>query len=748
MYLYPQNTRFAIKWDEIIRRKETPVLSERASSRMIRIASYLPDNEFLGWQMIVPTKHITNICSFGSASVKSSDLIWIAEEAAKTHIVKNCESMTTDAHSNFTNWNLYEVYYNIENGKSCKPIGFESSALLCDPLQSSNSKLLSSWPMCFSNSFGELIKTLRTEGAWLRFTVGKATTEEQLSCSDAVLAVWNDKTDVGIEYIGNPVRAKLLILLPDMLSARQRAIINEVTSGAVFRFIGNMSDDACRHLWENPLSEPRILPDFAARILAIEPIIYDLSVVGIESCLAVAKPIPALHSNSKDKNALRIGKSIGASGLKRDISVSDADLRRHWQIIGQTGTGKSTLLASVINESIISGRGVTFFDPHGSTIDVILQTIPMQYANRIRVVRIGDIDNPVPINMFDTDIPDEAEKTISDLNLLFAEIFDPRHEGIVGPRWERWFSTFASASIGLLGKKASFESILTLSQNRENISMLAKALSKRYPNLSHILRSEYADNDSREFVELLNWLLSKFQRITSIAQLRNTLGAGANALSFNTSIDSNTVTLIDLGSPVIGTHAARIVGTLLLLQLWNAVMARKRRDLTHLLAIDEVHLFQTNPLPQMLAESRKFGLAMILAHQHCGQLTHEVRDSLDANCAGLSAFRLSQSDAVDAVRKFDDASLHNELCRLNAFNALSTLSVDGKQTSPFTLLIEKPKLSPNYLAVSEAILQYSLDLLVTPYRSCKALSRDDILTLLDFSANNPSAPLPKVLKLA
>ena len=115
-----------------------------------------------------------------------------------------------------------------------------------------------------------------------------------------------------------------------------------------------------------------------------------------------------------------------------------------------------------------------------------------------------------------------------------------------------------------------------ISQDRENMQKVSRILMNRYPELAQRIQSEYAEDRSNEFQNTLNWYLSKFQRLTSIEQLRKTLGAGTNALNFwGQTVDTDAVTLIDLASPTIGVHAARIVGTLLMMQLWNAVLAPK-----------------------------------------------------------------------------------------------------------------------------------------------------------------------------
>jgi len=244
------------------------------------------------------------------------------------------------------------------------------------------------------------------------------------------------------------------------------------------------------------------------------------------------------------------------------------------------------------------------------------------------------------------------------------------------------------------------------------------------------MQQEYCMDRCSDFQSVLNWFLCKFQRLTSVEQLRKTLGAGANALDFPNVIDTDAVTLIDLASPVIGTHAARIVGTLQMMKLWNAAMARKQRNRTHLVVVDEASLFQTNPMPRMLAEARKFGLSMILCHQHTGQLTQEIRDALEANSANFSAFRLSPKDAAVAAIRFDDPAMGVSLTRLDAFNAITTISVDGRQTAPFTLRVDRPKQQADGERIAAEVERHSIETLVKPYEELRALTPREILNLL------------------
>ena len=719
---FPKEVTTAVKLDKLFKASEKKTfLSERMSSRMVKCASALSEGGYIGWQLTVPKKGLVGMTTFGTHEVCRSDLEWITEKAAKT---KNCSLLHGTINESFSE--LYELYIPAsERGCENPGIGFGASA-------SHSGKGFSKWPAHYAAQFRELVRVLQSTGGILRVAVGYAGEEEQLNCLNSAVRTYDVSTIAFRDYAGHPVRTRVLLRLPNSPSVRLRTVIEEAVRGAKIRHIGRMDEPGTDSIWDHPIIDAPVLPDYAARIMILEPEIYE-PVTGIELIEEEMKKIPAGHKNAADEKAVVIGRAVDAAGTRRRITVGEVDLKRHYQIVGQTGTGKSTLLTTLILSAIEKGYGLTFFDPHGSTIDMILRTVPEEHADRIRVVRIGDAENPVPLNIWDSDDPVREERNINDLCELFGDIFNPPGQVFVGPRYERWLSTFAKASIAFLGRRASLESISVLSQSQDNMLKLSKAIISEYPELVETIKEEYGLDKSNDWHQTLSWFLCKFQRLTSVEQLRKTLGAGTNALDFPHTIDTDMVTLIDLASPAIGTHASRIVGTLLLMKLWNAVLARKERDKTHLVVVDEASLFQTNPMPRMLAESRKFGISMVLCHQHTSQLFAEIRDALEANSANFSAFRLSPRDAVHAAMRFDDPEMQTLLARLDAFHAVTTLSVNGKQTAPFTMETIKPKLQKNAEEIAGYIEAMSIATLVDPYRELAALTPADILYLL----NNP-----------
>ncbi len=718
MNYYPIGTTSFIRLNCLFKSEKTEE-SRHMSDRMVKTAALLKEDEMVGWQLVNSPRGMAEISLFGSECVLKSDLEWIAETMGKP------SGKMTKKETGYEE--LYELYLPV----SLKEREDETFGLPSTWKNDCKEK----WPNAYFTQFEELMKILRQDGGIFRAVLGSPSEKDFRECQKLILSTYDLNDRQVISYLGKPVRARFLLLLPTKPSIRLRAILEGSISGVAIRYIGSIQKEEVLEIWEKPLQTAVTLPETAAKVLLLEPIVRE-TILGIEVREQEIKPIPASHKNSSSSKFVTIGKAMTTAGIKRNITLADVDLRRHFQIVGQTGCGKSTLLANMILSGITkdNGFGVTFFDPHGSTIDVILHSLPKKYADRVRVVRIGDLENPVPFKLWDSADPEKEEKNINQFCELIREIFDPNHQGFAGPRYDRWLSTFAKASIAFLGDAASLESICVLSQNQNNMLKLAKAINDRYPELVEIIKSEYGTDRSLEFNNFINWYLCKFQRLTAVPQLRNTLGASANAIDFKAALEHNYVTLIDLASPTIGSDAARIMGTILLMKLWDAVQERKNRDMTHLLFLDEAALFQSEPLPSMLAQARKYGLSISLCHQHNSQLSQEIQDALEANSASFCAFRLSAKDAYNASIRFDDENMLNTLPRLNAFNAITTLSVDGIQTEPFTLQIHPPKVQRDGDLIANYVEEHSRAILVEPYRACRALTRKEVQKRLDEAA--------------
>jgi DNA helicase HerA-like ATPase len=57
--------------------------------------------------------------------------------------------------------------------------------------------------------------------------------------------------------------------------------------------------------------------------------------------------------------------------------------RRHLYVVGQTNTGASTLLLSLIAQDLAAGQGLAVLDPHGDLAETVLLRVPRNRSNVI-----------------------------------------------------------------------------------------------------------------------------------------------------------------------------------------------------------------------------------------------------------------------------------------------------------------------------------------------------------------------------
>jgi len=81
-------------------------------------------------------------------------------------------------------------------------------------------------------------------------------------------------------------------------------------------------------------------------------------------------------------------------------------------ILGATGTGKTTLLLSMIKQDMENDKGLCVVDPHGDLIEDILHIIPKNRIKDVVYFNPDDIGYPVGINLLELSNGLSQEDTI------------------------------------------------------------------------------------------------------------------------------------------------------------------------------------------------------------------------------------------------------------------------------------------------------------------------------------------------
>jgi hypothetical protein len=78
----------------------------------------------------------------------------------------------------------------------------------------------------------------------------------------------------------------------------------------------------------------------------------------------------------------------------RIFGIKDQDRFSHVYLIGKTGTGKSTLIETMVLQDIRRGRGVALIDPHGDLVERIVIQVPPRRAADVIYLNAADPSQP------------------------------------------------------------------------------------------------------------------------------------------------------------------------------------------------------------------------------------------------------------------------------------------------------------------------------------------------------------------
>ena len=102
----------------------------------------------------------------------------------------------------------------------------------------------------------------------------------------------------------------------------------------------------------------------------------------------------------------------------------------HTYVLGKTGTGKSTFLASLLTQDMEAGRGVALLDPHGDLCDAVLAAVPRERTNDVILFDAADTTHPLSFNILACPRPDQralvASGLVTVLKKIYGEFWGPR----------------------------------------------------------------------------------------------------------------------------------------------------------------------------------------------------------------------------------------------------------------------------------------------------------------------------------
>ncbi|HUC19897.1 MAG TPA: hypothetical protein VMR98_00160, partial [Candidatus Polarisedimenticolaceae bacterium] len=327
-------------------------------------------------------------------------------------------------------------------------------------------------------------------------------------------------------------------------------------------------------------------------------------------------------------------------GVKKEVRLAPEDRRRHTYIVGQTGTGKSTILENLAVQDMLAGNGFAFIDPHGDTAERLISMVPKERAEDVVYFNPGDMEHPLGLNLFEYTKPEQKDFLIQEsINMLY-KLYDPGKTGIIGPRFEHWFR---NAALTLMSDPngSSFVEIPKVFTDTAYLKNKFKYLTD--PTVIEFWTKEMAQTSDYHKSEMLGWFVSKFGAFLSNEMMRNIIGQTHSGFNIRDIMDKKKILIVNLGKGLVGEQNSQLLGMIFVIKFQAAAMSRsdipedQRQDFS--LYVDEFQNFSTESFASILSEARKYRLNIIVANQFIGQLTDEIRDAVFGNVGTMLSFR-------------------------------------------------------------------------------------------------------------
>src|SRR6202051_3369116 len=104
---------------------------------------------------------------------------------------------------------------------------------------------------------------------------------------------------------------------------------------------------------------------------------------------------------------------LGARISGDPVMLDPEERRRHLYVVGQTGTGKSTLLLNLIAQDLAAGAGLALLDAHGDLAEAVLMHVPKDRANDLVYINPADAERPIGFNPLSA-VPDDRKPLVAD----------------------------------------------------------------------------------------------------------------------------------------------------------------------------------------------------------------------------------------------------------------------------------------------------------------------------------------------
>ena len=333
-------------------------------------------------------------------------------------------------------------------------------------------------------------------------------------------------------------------------------------------------------------------------------------------------------------------------------------IQKHTYIVGRSGSGKTVLLKGIFGFLRQDSYSTIVIDPHGDFADDVSR-------HDTRTYRIAPHEKRFVINPFD--IEDKSEQN---RELVAQEITALIGELVEDSGLSRLMTTIIFPIVSTLLKLdyADFRMLsdcINPNTGKERLKSIRSYVDPHLLGIWKELEGDTYDSSKQSVFNRLQSLLN-YRLVAQTLCGRDDFTEALKLLENNQPerlLPSYGSLVISLPIPAIGEAVAVTLGRFIMtrMQIWakrRQSIPEKDRYPVHLI-VDEFHNFMSYATAQTLDQfGRKFGLFMILAHQHIQQLSdREIRGSILTNTRNKIA-GMSNNETRQSIQKETGIDAH------------------------------------------------------------------------------------------
>jgi len=308
-----------------------------------------------------------------------------------------------------------------------------------------------------------------------------------------------------------------------------------------------------------------------------------------------------------------------------DIGLTDDDRSRHVYIIGQTGSGKSTVMYHMASDDINKGRGVAVIDPHGDLAEDLLAIVPEHRMNDCIYFNPFDVRYPIGINLLELtpgleadELEQEKELVCESVISVFRRVFS-KDEHTDAHRIEYILRNTIYTAFTIEG--ATIFTIYDLLNDPKFQKSATKHLVDE--NLQNFWKNEFGRAGNYQVVKMASGVTAKVGRFLFSPTARRILEQPRSTINFDEILSSGKILICNLAEGKLGEDTSQLLGTTVIAKLQQAAMRRIRMNKSvrspFYIFIDEFQNFATSYFTKLLSGGRKFGLRLTIAEQSTSQ---------------------------------------------------------------------------------------------------------------------------------